>query len=260
MASRSSGSAGATCTVGRPISAFSSDGVPSATIRPRVDDPDAVREHVRLLEVLRREEDGDAVLAGESRHLDPERVAALRIEPGRRLVEEEDRRPVQERERQVEAALHPARVRAHLAVRRFGQADALEQLVAAARALVAREAVQRRLQANVVAARQERVQRSLLERRADQLAHLRAVLDDVEPADDRAAAGGRHQRGQHVDGGRLPGPVRAEEAVDLPVGDLEIDPVDGSNGLELADEPLGDDRAHRETVATAGPSARSRHT
>ncbi len=32
---------------------------------PVVDDPDTVGEHVRLLEVLRRQEDGDALLAGE---------------------------------------------------------------------------------------------------------------------------------------------------------------------------------------------------
>ena len=59
---------------------------------PVVDDADAVREHVGLLEVLRREEDRDAVLLRETSDLGPERGAGLRIEPGRRLVEEEDAR------------------------------------------------------------------------------------------------------------------------------------------------------------------------
>ena len=85
-----------------------------------VDDPDPVREHVRLLEVLRGQEDGDAVLAGEPRDLVPEGGAALDVEPGRRLVEEEDPRPVHEREREVEPALHPARVAADLAIGRLG--------------------------------------------------------------------------------------------------------------------------------------------
>ena len=59
---------------------------------PVVDDPDAVGEDVGLLEVLRGEEDRDAVVAREPRDLVPERAAALRVEAGRGLVEEEDAR------------------------------------------------------------------------------------------------------------------------------------------------------------------------
>ena len=55
--------------------------------------------------------------------------------PGRRLVEEQDPRVVHERQREVEPALHAARVAADLAVGGVGEADALEQLVAAAAAL-----------------------------------------------------------------------------------------------------------------------------
>ena len=99
---------------------------------PAVDDPDPVGEDVGFFEVLRGEEDRDAVLLREAGDLDPERVPALRVEPGRRLVEEEDRRPVEEREREVEPPLHPARVRPHLPVGRLRQPDSLEQLVARA--------------------------------------------------------------------------------------------------------------------------------
>ena len=45
-----------------------------------VDDPDAVGEDVGLLEVLRRQEDGDALVAREAPDLVPERRAALRVE------------------------------------------------------------------------------------------------------------------------------------------------------------------------------------
>ena len=96
-----------------------------------VDDPDAVGEHVGLLEVLGGEEHGDAVVAREPCDLLPERAAALRVEPGRRLVQEQHARPVDERQREVEPALHAARVALHLAVGRVGQPDALEQLVGA---------------------------------------------------------------------------------------------------------------------------------
>ena len=133
-----------------------------------VDDPDAVGEHVRLLEVLRRQEDGDAVLAREPRDLVPERRAALRVEAGRRLVEEEDARPVDEREREVEPPLHAARVAAHLAVGRLrrarrGRAARSARALRSARGI----ALQHRLQPQVVAPGEERVERRLLQRGAD---------------------------------------------------------------------------------------------
>ena len=141
-----------------------------------VDDPDPVGERVGLLQVLGGEEDGDALLGGEPRHLVPERGAALDVEAGGRLVEEEDARPVGERQRQVEPPLHPARVAADFAVGRLGEPDPLEQLLPA---LVSRSAlaepVQGGLQAHVLAAGQQRVERRLLQRRADRGAHLRPL-------------------------------------------------------------------------------------
>src|SRR4029078_1014383 len=85
----SSGSVGIASTVGRPTSAFSSSGgrPPNFSLEliggslgddvAVVDDPDAVGENVRLLEVLGRQEDGDLVLAREPGDLAPERGAAL---------------------------------------------------------------------------------------------------------------------------------------------------------------------------------------
>jgi hypothetical protein len=51
-----------------------------------VDDPDAVGEHVGLLEVLRRQEDSDADLLRETLDFLPQRRAALDVETRRRLV------------------------------------------------------------------------------------------------------------------------------------------------------------------------------
>ena len=99
-----------TSTVGRPISAFSVGRRALGDDVAVVDDPDAVGEHIGLLQVLRGQEDGHALLLREPADLAPERVPALRVEPGGRLVEEEDARVVHERQREVEAALHPAGV------------------------------------------------------------------------------------------------------------------------------------------------------
>ncbi len=168
-----------------------------------VDDPDAIREDVGLFEVLRGEEDGHAVVLREAGDLLPERRSALRVEAGRRLVEEEDGGPVCEREREVEPALHAARVAVHLAVGGLGEADPAEQLVGPGRPLAAREAVERRLQPDVLAAGEEPVERRFLQGCADRGADLRPLLDDVVAGHARRAGGRRQQRRQHVHRRRL---------------------------------------------------------
>ena len=105
--------------------------------------------------------------------------------------------------------------------------------------------MERRLQAHQLAPRHQRVERGLLERDADRLAHLLGLRHDVVTGDRGAAAGGAQQRGQHPHRRGLPGAVRAEESVDLALGDLEVDPVDRLDpARELALEALGDDRRH----------------
>ncbi len=83
---------------------------------PVVDDREPVGERVGLLEVVRRQEDGRAVLA-EGADLIPHAGARLGVEAGRRLVEEQHLRPVDDAEPDVESTPHPARVRAGRPVR-----------------------------------------------------------------------------------------------------------------------------------------------
>ena len=59
----------------------------------------------------------------------PDAVAGDRVEADRRLVEHEQRRPVDERLGELEAAHHPARVRPREPVGRVGQAHRGERLV-----------------------------------------------------------------------------------------------------------------------------------
>ena len=240
---RAAGSAGTASTLGSPISAFSAAGVPSATIRPWSMIPTrsasasassrywVVRKTVTPSSLARRSTSSHSA------------AAALRVEAGGGLVEEQDPRPVHQRQRQVEPALHAARVAAHLAVGRLGQAHALDQLVAAALALGLGQAVQRGLQAHVLARGQERVERGLLQRGADVLAHLRAVRAHLVAGHARRALVGRQQRGEHQHGGGLARAVGAEEAVDLARLHVEVDAVDGARALlELLDEALDLDR------------------
>ena len=72
-----------------------------------VDDREPVGERVGLLEVMRRQEDGRAVLA-EGADLVPHAGACLGVETGGRLVEEQHLRPVDDPEPDVESTPHPA--------------------------------------------------------------------------------------------------------------------------------------------------------
>src|SRR5437868_2798060 len=131
-----------------------------------VDDADAVGEDVGFLKVLRRQKHGHPVLPGESADLLPERRAALHVETRGRLVEEEDARLVDQRQREIEAALHASRVTVDLAVGRLGEPDPREQRVRPAPALLAADPVHCSLEAEMLPTRQQRIERSLLERRA----------------------------------------------------------------------------------------------
>ena len=144
-----------------------------------------------------------------------------------------------EGEREVEPSLHASRVAAHLAIGGLGEPDAFEEELATLRALGAREALQGRLQAEMLAAGEQRVEGGLLQRRPDRGPHLRAFVDDVEAGHASRSRGRGQERRQHVHGCRLPGPVRAEEAVDLPRVHEEVDAVHRARALlELPHEPF----------------------
>ena len=136
-----------------------------------------------------------------------------------------------------------------------------EKLVAARVAVGAAQPVQARLEPHVLAAGEERVERRLLERGADRLAHRGALVDDVVARDPRRALGGRQQRGEHQDGGGLARSVGAEKAVDLARLHLEVDAVDRADVLELPDEAFNLDtvarRRHIEESIRDTPNRRS---
>ena len=98
-------------------------------------------------------------------------------------------------------------------------------------ASVGREPEQPALQHQQLAAGLARVEPGLLERDADPPAHRVGVAGDVDAGDARAARRDRQQRGQHLDGRRLAGAVRAEEAEHLAGLDAQVDPA---HGLDVA--------------------------
>ena len=146
----------------------------------------------------------------------PERRPALRVEPGRRFVEEEGRRRVDQRQREVEAPLHAARVGADLAVAGRGEPDAGKQCRRSATCRCApripcSEACRRRC-SRPVRNGSSAVSWSAAPIAARTFGPSRTTS---KPGDRGPPGRGREERRQHVHRGRLPGPVRAQKAVDL---------------------------------------------
>src|SRR5262249_61281284 len=156
----------------------------------------------------------------------PEPAPRLRVEAGRRLVEKQHLRPVDEPERDVETALHPARVGLRDSAGRLGEAETFEQLLDALPPRTAGQPVDLGLHLQVLAPGRLRVEAVFLADDADRAAHTFRVGDDIEAGHARLAAVWARESGQDLDGGRLAGAVRADQAGDRSRLDGEAEPVE----------------------------------
>src|SRR5690606_4175653 len=103
---------------------------------------------------------------------------------------------------------------------------------------VAWDAVELGVEAEVELRREVGVERRVLEHEADVAADLRPLAHDVVAGDPRLATRRGDEGAEDLDGGRLAGPVRAEEAEGLAGLDGEVDAVDrGQRPVGLAEAP-----------------------
>ena len=213
-----------------------------------VDDRQAVAQLVGLLEVLRGQEDGRA-LGVDAAHLVPDRQPRGRVEPGRRLVEEQHLGRVDERAGEVEPPLHPARVGLRAPLRGVGEPDQLEQflrtLPAALGPVIPYSPHCSSSSSRPVWTGSRPISCSATPIRRRTCA---AVRDDVEAGHRGAAGGRREQRAEHPHGGRLAGAVRAEEAEHLAARDGQ---VDVSHRLDPALERAPQRSGHHGVLARA---------
>ena len=207
-----------------------------------VDDREPVAELVRLLQVLRRQEDRRASLV-DATQLVPDGQAARGIEAGRRLVEKQHLGLVHERRREVEASLHPAGVTLDRAIGRVGELHELEQLDRTRTGLARRQIEQATLEDEQLATGLPRIEAGLLERDADPPPHLVRLALDVDARDTSAARREREQRRQHPHRRRLARAVRAEKTEHLAGLDPQIDTLHGVDRARPAavrlDQPFG---------------------
>ena len=213
-----------------------------------VDDGEPIGEVVGLVEVVRRQQDGHPLGARHPGDLRPHLGASLRVEAGRRLVEEEDHWAVDQADGDVELAVHAAAVGLGEPVGRLGEVEAVEQLVSAFVRGRSAEALDAGGHDEALAAGHHRRGARLLGDQTDAVAHRARVAQHVVPGDGRAARVGPGEGRQDADRCRLAGAVGAEQTKDLAGVDGQAEAVESPDGRLPAsggvglDEVGGDER------------------
>jgi hypothetical protein len=199
-----------------------------------VEDADPVRV-LGLVEVVGREEDGGPRLGPHLAKVVPERAAARRVEAGRRLIEEQHPRPVHETPHDLELALHATGERLHrlehLALdaedpRELAHPVAIRDRHEREERPVREQAVEDRVQPDVLLCREVEVEARLLEDDPDRAPHAVRVGREITAADDRGARRRSERRREDRDRRRLARAIRSEEREQLARPHGEADAVD----------------------------------
>src|SRR5664280_1746835 len=152
----------------------------------------------------------------------PERAPGLRVQPRRRLVQEDQLGIVDERQCDRQALLLPAGEVHRPCLGAFPEVDRVDQLPG--RHVMVKEAAE---EVQELGHGESRVERHALELDPDALLDRLGMPADVQAEDLDRPGIRRAQALEDLDRGGLAGPVRTEHAEDLALADLEGDAVDG---------------------------------
>ena len=187
-----------------------------------------LRERVGLLEIVGRQQDGHAGVLAQRPDVVPEVRAALRVQAGGRLVQEDERRGVHQAEGDVEAPALAARQLEQRAAFEAAEVQPRGDLGEPARGVGLRETLEPGLRDQLLAkpCAGGRCGTDLCDvpDAAPQLSRLRR---QVVPGDGGGPRARLEQRGEHSQRGRLAGAVGPEEADDLAGPDVEVDAAHG---------------------------------
>ena len=179
-----------------------------------VDDRDAVAEPVGLGHVVRRQQQRDAA-RDQGLHLVPQEQARLRVQAGRRLVEEQDARVVHQRAGDDQPLRHAAGVVVDAVVAAPLQPELREHLARAAVALAPPVAEVRGVEREVLQSAQRSIEVGALGHDRDPQLGRDRVGDDVHAVDHHAPRRRPDARRQRPDRRRLARAVGPEQPEDL---------------------------------------------
>jgi hypothetical protein len=209
---------------------------------PLVHDQEPVAQARGLLHVVRGQQQGHALSSQALQGL-PHGQAGLRVEAGRRLVQDDQLGVVDERPGDQQAPLHPPGERLDPVACAVRQVREVQQLLRAPRGSLGVDSEVVALEDQVLANRQIAVQVRLLRDDPDPRLDLAPVRPGVEPQDAQLAALHRGEPVDHLHRRRLAGAVRPQKAEADAGRHVEVDPLHGHAPAVALLEPAGDDRA-----------------
>ena len=217
---------------------------------PRLQDADRVTQGLEAVQLVRADEHGACAAGDQSAQVGEQLLGRLRVEPGGRLVEEQELWPVQDGAREGGLLPHPLAEGAHLRAEPVGQPQQLDHVVDPPGDFRAGHVVELGPGGEVVAQGQ-----CLVEARVgldpDAGAELVGAGRRQRLAEEPDGARGRAQHaGQQPDCRRLPRAVGAEQPEGCATGHLERDTVDRDPVAEVPGDPVGGDR-RRDTHGTS---------
>ena len=162
--------------------------------------------------------------------------AGLRIEAGHRLIEDPDLRFVDERAHEHDLLPHAVGIREDLVIEGVAHLEGIGQRCDALFAQAALHFVDVAHEVQVFDALEPQEHVRAVRDEAEALLGFQRLAADALAVDEDVAFIGFEDAAHHLDGGRLAGAVGADEAHDLPGGNVQVDMVHGS----LAAECLGD--------------------
>ena len=204
-----------------------------------------VADRLHLVQQVRRQQHRDALRFELSDHAQ-ELHRRFWIQAGRGLVQDGDLRLFQQDLRQAQALAHPAGKRAHLPVGYGGQSHPRQHVDDSRVSLSARQPVQPRGVAQILARREVIIEPDGVGQVPGSPLHLERVARRIvaEHADRAGCWFGQAE--QHQDRGRLPGPVRTQQAEDLALGQRQGEPIDSDHRpIVLAEVLSFDHSVHR---------------
>ena len=202
-----------------------------------VDDRHPVAELVRLIQVVRREEDRGPPFSQQPELL-PQVRPVLRVQAGRGLVEKQHLRPVHDPERDLQPAPLAARVGANGPVGERLQVEHRDELGAAPPGVGGAQSVQSPREKEVLPPCRFLVGPAELPDVADPPPDKPRCAKDVGPSDQSGARIGGQQGGEDAQGRRLTRAIWPEQPEDLPRRNSQVDAADGLNGRASDPERL----------------------
>ncbi len=177
----------------------------------------------------------------------PQRDAARRVEPGGRLVEQQDAGPADEARAEVEAAAHPARPAAHETVGGIGEVEPVEYFRRVAAGVGGGLAEQAGHHLEVLPPGHRLLDRGRLAGEPDQGPHAVRLAQGVDAGHAQRAGVGPGQRRHRAHERRLAGAVRSEHGEHAAGRGRHRQPVQGGDLAVVLVEAFGlDHRFHLE--------------